>query len=65
MIIASCICLWLAALQNQDSEVGVWKGSLLPVLFFPMADGVRGKFGVKSTVREMQLYAENVRGGFG
>ncbi|CZR54099.1 uncharacterized protein PAC_03982 [Phialocephala subalpina] len=46
--------------HNQDSEVRVWMGSLLPVLFFPLAEGVRGNFGVKSTIRQMQLYAENI-----
>jgi hypothetical protein len=36
--------LWAAVLENRISGVKLWKGSLLPILFFPLANGIRDNF---------------------
>jgi hypothetical protein len=59
VMVTACLYLWAAALENW---VSLWKGSLLPVIFFPLADGTRGNFSVFSTTHEMQEYAQATRG---
>jgi hypothetical protein len=64
VVVTSTVFLWVAALQNWVCGVRIWKGSLLPVPFFSMGEGIRGRFSLNSTTREMQDFAESIRGGF-
>jgi len=64
VVILSIVFLWLAAIEHWISGTRLWKGSLLPVLFLPLGDGIRDKFTLGSTTKQMQDYAGNVRGGF-
>jgi hypothetical protein len=64
VVVISTAYLWLAALENWVSGIRIWKGSLLPVLFFSMGEDIRENFSVNSTTREMQEFAESLRGGF-
>jgi hypothetical protein len=64
VVVTSSGFLFVAALQSWVCDVRIWKGSLLPVLFFSIGDEIRGRFSLESTTREMQSFAESVRGGF-
>jgi hypothetical protein len=64
VVVTSTVFLWAAALQNWVCGVKIWKGSLLPILFFPIGEGIRGRFSLNSTTREMQDFAESIKGGF-
>jgi hypothetical protein len=64
VVVTSTAFLFSAALQNWVCGVAIWKGSLLPILFFPMEEGIRGRVSLNSTTREMQDIAERMKGGF-
>ena len=65
VVVTACLYLWAPALKNWVLDVRLWKGNILPVLFFPFADGIRGNFSTNSTTHEMQKYAQSTGGSFG
>jgi len=64
VVVTSTVYLWLAVLDNWVTGIRIWKGNLLPVLFFSMDEDIRDNFSVNSTTREMQEFADTIRGGF-
>ncbi|KAH6695848.1 hypothetical protein BKA61DRAFT_711009 [Leptodontidium sp. MPI-SDFR-AT-0119] len=64
VVVMSVVFLLFSARENTVSGARLWKGSILPVLFLPLGGGIREKFTLESTTREMEDYADKVRGGF-